>query len=81
MLIWLIITITLAFFGVVELLLNFTMPFMELRVVLLFLLILGMAYRLHLMEKGGEKEKLKGRIRALEDTIREREFGGSWADS
>jgi len=67
MLIWLIITIILAFLGVVELTLNFTLPFVELRVVLLFLLVLGMSYRIYLMERDGEKESLKRRIRELED--------------
>ena len=75
MLIWLIIATTLAFFGVIELLLNFTIPFVELRVALLFLLVLGMVYRLYIMERGGEKESLKKRIRELEDKCRELEMG------
>ena len=54
MLIWLIISITLALLGVIELLLDFTIPFIELRIVLLFLLVLGMAYRLYMMERSGE---------------------------
>jgi hypothetical protein len=74
MLIWLIITIVLAFFGVIELLLNFTIPFIELRIILLFLLVLGMAYRLYIMERSGEKESLKQRIRELEDKCRELEM-------
>ena len=73
MLIWLIITVILAFLGVIELMLNFSIPFIELRVVLLFLLILGMAYRLYLMEKSGERETLKRQIRELEDRCRELE--------
>ena len=76
MLIWLIISIALAFLSVIELLLGFTIPFIELRIVLLFLLVLGMAYRLYMMERGGEKESLKSRIRELEDRIREKEMGG-----
>ena len=76
MLIWLIISITLALLGVLELLLDFTIPFIELRIVLLFLLVLGMAYRLYLMERSGERESLKSRIRELEDRIREEEIGG-----
>jgi Tfp pilus assembly protein PilO len=75
MLIWLIITIVLAFFGVIELLLNFTIPFIELRIILLFLLVLGMAYRLYIMERSSEKESLKQRIRELEDKCREAEMG------
>ncbi len=70
MLIWLIIAITLALFGVIELLLNFTISFIELRIILLFLLVLGMAYRLYMMERSGEKESLKQRIRELEDRCR-----------
>lgn len=76
MLIWLIISITLALFGVLELLLDFTIPFIELRIVLLFLLVLGMAYRLYIMERSGERESLKNRIRELEDKCRELEVGG-----
>ena len=75
MLIWLIISITLALLGVLELLLDFTIPFIELRIVLLFLLVLGMAYRLYMMERSGERESLKSRIRELEDRIREKEMG------
>ena len=75
MLIWLIISITLALLSVIELLLGFTIPFIEMRIILLFLLILGMAYRLYLMERGGEKESLKLRIRELEDKCRELELG------
>jgi len=75
LLIWLIIAVTLAFSGVIELLLNFTIPLIELRVILLFLLILGMTYRLYIMERGSEKESLKQRIRELDDRIREKEMG------
>ena len=74
MLIWLIITIILAFLGVVELMLNFTLPFVDLRVVLLFLLVLGMGYRIYLMERDGEKESLKRRIRELEDRYQDLEM-------
>jgi len=74
MLFWVIIAILLAIFGVVELLLNFTIPFTELRTILLFLLVLGMSYRMYLMERGGEKETLKNRVRELEDKIRELEM-------
>ena len=73
MLIWLIISVVLALLGVVELLLNFTIPFIELRVLLLFLIILGMTYRLYLMERGGEKESLKRQVRELEERCRELE--------
>jgi len=73
MLIWLIIAITLASLGIIELLLNFTIPFIELRIILLFLLVIGMAYRLYIMERSGEKEVLKQRIRELEDRRRELE--------
>ena len=75
MLVWLIIAITLAFLGIIELLLNFTIPFIELRIVLLFLLVMGMSYRLYIMERSGEKEALKQRIRELEDRRRELEMG------
>jgi len=75
LLIWLIIAITLASLGIIELLLNFTIPFIELRIALLFLLVMGMAYRLYIMERSGEKEVLKQRIRELEDRRRELEMG------
>jgi hypothetical protein len=76
MLFWLLISISLAVFGVVELFLNFTIPFTELRTVLLFLLVLGMSYRIYLMEQGGEKENLKTKVRELEDKLRQVEMGG-----
>ncbi len=74
MLFWLIIGIGLAIFGLIELLLNFTLPFVELRTILLFLLVMGMSYRIYLMEQGGEKENLKNRVRELEDKLRELEM-------
>jgi len=74
MLFWLLIAIILAIFGVIEMLLNFTIPFIELRTVLLFLLVLGMSYRIYLMERGGEKEDLKNKVRELEDKLREMEM-------
>jgi hypothetical protein len=74
MLFWLIIAIALAIFGVLEIVLNFTIPFVELRTILLFLLIMGMSYRIYLMEKGGEKEDLKNKVRELEDKLRELEM-------
>ena len=74
MLFWLLIAIGLAVFGVIELLLNFSMPFIELRAILLFLLIMGMSYRIYLMEQGGEKENLKDKVRELEDKVRELEM-------
>jgi hypothetical protein len=75
MLIWLLIAIVLAILGVIELLLNFTIPFIEYRTVILFLLILGMSYRIYNMERGGEKEDMKARVRELEDKLREMEMG------
>ncbi len=76
MLFWLIVAIALAILGVIELFLNFSIPFIELRTVLLFLLVLGMCYRMYLMERSGEKEKMKERLRELEDKVREYEMGG-----
>jgi hypothetical protein len=75
MLFWLIIAIVLGILGVIEMFLNFTMPYTDLRTILLFLLILGMSYRIYLMERGGEKENMKQRIRELEDKLRELEMG------
>ena len=74
MLLWLLIAIALAVFGVIEILLNFTIPFIELRTILLFLLVIGMSYRIYLMEQGGEKEQLKDKVRELEDKLRELEM-------
>jgi len=76
MLLWLIIGIALAIFGVLEIALNFAMPFVELRTVILFLLVLGMSYRIYLMEIGGEKENLKKKVRELEDKLRQLEMEG-----
>ncbi|MDF1526156.1 MAG: hypothetical protein RRA15_05335 [bacterium] len=75
MLLWLMVGIALAVFGVLEIMLNFTMPFVELRTILLFLLVMGMSYRIYLMERGGEKEKLKNKVRELEDKLRQLEMG------
>ena len=75
MLLWLIIGIALAIFGVIEIMLNFTLPFVELRTILLFLLVMGMSYRIYLMEQGGEKENLKNKVRELEDKLRQLEMG------
>ena len=74
MLLWLMIGIALAIFGVMEIILNFTMPFVALRAVLLFLLVMGMSYRIYLMEQGGEKESLKSKVRELEDKVRQLEM-------
>jgi len=71
MLVWIIIALILAFMTIFEMLLGFTIPFPALRSTALFLVVLGMAYRIHIMDKGGEKEALKNRIRELEDKIRE----------
>lgn len=77
MLLWLMIAIILAILGIIEMFLGFTMPFTELRTVLLFLLVLGMSYRIYLMERGAEKETMKKRLRELEDKLREYEMGES----
>jgi Tfp pilus assembly protein PilO len=74
MLLWLMVGIALAIFGVIEIILNFTMPFVALRAVLLFLLVMGMSYRIYLMEQGGEKESLKSKVRELEDKVRQLEM-------
>ena len=74
MLLWLIIGIALAVFGVIEIMLNFTLPFVELRTIILFLLVMGMSYRIYLMEQGGEKENLKNKVRELEDKLRQLEM-------
>lgn len=75
MLLWLIIAIGLAILAVVEMFLGFTMPFTNLRIILLFLLVLGMSYRIYLMERSSEKENLKTRIRELEDKLQEYKMG------
>lgn len=75
MLFWLLVAIILAVFGVIEILVGFTIPFVELRTILLFLLVMGMCYRIYLMEQGGEKEQLKSKVRELEDKLRELEMG------
>lgn len=71
MLVWIMIALVLAFLTVVEMMLGFTMPFPALRSTILFLVVLGMAYRIHIMEKAGEKEAMKDKIRELEDKARE----------
>ena len=76
MLLWVLIAIILAILGIVEMFIGFTIPFTELRTALLFLLVLGMSYRIYLMERSGEKEDLKKRLRELEDKLQEYELGG-----
>ena len=75
MLIWMIIAILLAIFGIFEIVLHFSIPFVELRTILLFLLVIGMSYRIYIMERGGEKEELKKKVRDLQDKLRELEMG------
>lgn len=55
---WMIISIALVLFEVLELFLNFTIPFIGLRIILLSLLVLGMAYRMYMTEQAGEKKLL-----------------------
>jgi len=76
MLLWIIVAIILGIFSVIEVVLGFSIPFLELRSVLLFLLVIGMSYRIYLMERGGEKEELKKKVRELEDKLRELEMRG-----
>jgi hypothetical protein len=77
MLIWLILAIVLGFLGIMEYLMGFSVPFPLLRTVMIFLIIIGMSYRIYSMEKDAEKEKLKARVRELEDRVREFEMGVS----
>lgn len=75
MLVWLIIAIILGFLGILEYLMGFTVPYPLLRTVMIFLIIIGMSYRIYSMEKDGEKERLKDRVRELEDRMRELKMG------
>ncbi len=77
MLVWLMIAIALGTLGILEYLLGFTIPFPLARTVMVFLLILGMSYRIYAMERSGEKETLKDQIRKLEDQVRELQMGAS----
>ncbi len=56
MYIWLGIMLALAFLGIVEAVVNFSIPFLALRSVILFLLVLGMSYSYYNLEKGRDKE-------------------------
>ncbi|UCG39655.1 MAG: hypothetical protein JSV00_05405 [bacterium] len=76
MLFWLLVAIALAILGIIELFLNFTIPFTELRTIILFLLVIGMSYRIYIMERDGEKERLRQKLRELEDKLRAEEMGG-----
>lgn len=77
MLFWIIVAIFLAAFSIIEPLLGFTIPFVELRSILLLLLVIGMSYRIYIMERSGEKEDLKKKVRELEDRLREVKMQGS----
>jgi len=55
MYIWLGIMLALAFLGIVEAMVNFTIPFLALRSVILFLLVLGMSYSFYNLERKEKK--------------------------
>ena len=74
MIIWLIIAIILAILGIVDGVLNYTSPIGLMRTVMLFLLVLGMSYRIYIRERGGEMETLRQKVRELEDKAREKEM-------
>ena len=57
MYIWFGIALALAFSGLIEALLGFDIPFLLLRSMLLFLLVLGMAYTYYRQEQGSEGVK------------------------
>ena len=75
MLVWLLIAIALAFVSVLELILGFSIPFLGLRATIIFLLVIGMSYRIYLMERDAEKEGLRDKVRELEDKLRAKELG------
>jgi hypothetical protein len=77
MLVWLMIAIVLGLLGIFEYLMGFSIPFPLARTVMVFLLILGMSYRIYAMERGGEKEELKNKLREMEDKVRELQMGAS----
>ena len=52
MYIWFFIALALAFSGLIETLLGFDIPFLVLRSMILFLLVLGMAYTYYKQEQG-----------------------------
>ena len=62
MYIWFGIALALAFSGLIETLMGFDMPFLVLRSMILFLLVLGMAYTYYKQEQGssgGDKSAAK----------------------
>ncbi len=77
MLVWLIIAIILGMLGIFEYMMGFSIPFPLARTVMVFLLILGMSYRIYAMERSGEKESLKTQLRELQDKVRELQMGAS----
>ncbi len=59
MIIWLMIAIVLAILGIVDGVLNYASPIGLMRTVMLFLLVLGMSYRIYVREKSGETLRFK----------------------
>jgi hypothetical protein len=62
MLIWLILAIVLGFLGIMEYLMGFSVPFPLLRTVMIFLIIIGMSYRIYQGEgpgTGGQGERVR----------------------
>ena len=57
MYIWLGITLALAFSGLIESLLGFNIPFLALRSMILFLLVLGMSYTYYREEQATKRRK------------------------
>jgi hypothetical protein len=74
MIFWLLVAIALALLGVVEILVGFSIPFTSMRTIILLLLVMGMGYRMYSMEKSGEKEDLKQKIRDLQNQLTEKEI-------
>ncbi len=52
---WLVVTLLLAFLGLIEAMLGFTIPFLAFRSIILFLIVLGIAYNQYASDNGASE--------------------------
>ncbi len=64
MIFWLAVVMLLAFLGLIEAMLGFTIPFLAFRSIILFLLVLGIAYNQYVSDNGAKNaaDKLASKV-------------------
>ena len=63
---WLVVLMFLAFMGLIEAMLDFTIPFLAFRSIILFLLVLGISYNQYVSDNGAKEVKDKLASKATE---------------